>query len=406
MQDEPPHDGGQARAAGSILAAPSRSGLGNPTSQRMEAIGQFAGGIAHDFNNLLSVILTYSSFVRDALPAGEQARQDIEEVLDAARRATSLTQQLLAFSKGRPLQPRVLRLKPLILDMQRLLRRLIGEHIALFVRVEQPLWTVRMDASQLEQLLMNLAANARDAMPHGGELRIDVQNYLHDPGSPTGRFQTGPGEYVRIRVADTGHGMDAATQQRVFEPFFSTKGDGGTGLGLATCFAIVKQHEGAIHVRSTPGQGTVFEVLLPRSHRQRRASRVQTGEFELGSNQRILVVEDERPVRESVVRILGSSGYHVVQAGDGIEALEAFSARHAPDIDLVVTDVVMPRMSGPELIRRLRARAPLLPALFVTGHAPDARRRLGLLDTDTVMEKPIQPRRLLKRVQEALSAAA
>ncbi len=381
-------------------------GVQDHTASRLESIGRFAGGIAHDFNNLLSVILTYGEFIRGEVPAGSTAHEDVLEILDATRRATALTRQLLAYSRGRAIEPRVLRLKPLIEDMHRLLQRIIGEDIELEMMIERGLWRVRMDASQFEQLVLNLAANARDAMPSGGKLRIEAANTMLTAQPGRARYGTSPGAYVQIRVEDTGIGMTDEVVRRIFEPFFTTKAaDQGTGLGLATAFSVVKQAGGTIHVDSAPGCGTRFDILLPRCRRKRRASRVQTGEFDLGGHQRVLLVEDERPVRESIARLLGQSGYSVAQAENGVAALEALGRSTSEPFDLLVTDVVMPQMSGPELVRKVRKISPDLPVVFMTGYSTEALQRHGVHADEMVMHKPIAAKKLLKQVRSALLAA-
>jgi len=393
--------GAAKRIAGVVLDLSARKHLEEQLrqAQKMEAVGRLADGIAHDFNNLLTAILSFGSFAREALPAEDPIGLDIDEILKAGQRAQALTSQLLAFSRRKPVAPRVLNVNEVVEGTQRILRRLLGEDIQIIVQPANDLGNVRIDPDALEQVLLNLAVNARDAMPGGGTLTIKTTNASVDPMN-----SVAPGEYVEIAVIDTGTGMDAATQAQIFEPFFTTKEQGrGTGLGLATCYGIVHQAGGLIQVDSALGEGTTFHVLLPRIEEQaERRNQVRDPENILGSEV-ILIAEDDEQVRKIAARSLSLLGYTVIEAADGEEALEQYQ-RHDVGIDLLLTDIVMPRLGGKALAERLRDVRPTLPILFMTGHTT-----LGTVFDDPeseVLEKPFTPRALAQKVRRLLDARA
>lgn len=373
-------------------------------AQKMEAIGNLAGGIAHDFNNLLSVILGYSSLLLPTLGPDDKRRTGVEQIDRAGMRAAALTQQLLAFSRKQLLQPRLIKLGDVIAGVEILLRRLIGENIELTVRGSQEPGCVRADPSRVEQIIMNLAVNSRDAMPRGGKLIIETANQDLDQ-THAALIGAVPGPYVMLAVTDNGVGMDRATQARIFEPFFTTKEVGkGTGLGLATVFGIVRQSGGGISVDSEPGRGTTFRVYFPRAD--------ETGESErdyhypvlgaLEGSETILLVEDEEQVRTLVRAILQSYGYNVIEAQTGGDAL-LMSEKHAGAIDLLLTDVIMPHISGPQLAQRLSRL--VTKVLYMSGYTEDSMVRQGLIDSSVaLLQKPITPEALVRKVREVLDS--
>jgi signal transduction histidine kinase/DNA-binding response OmpR family regulator len=373
-------------------------------AQRMEAIGQLAGGVAHDFNNLLTVINSYADLVEEKLPPDDPLRGKVRQIGDAGSRAAGLTRQLLAFSRKQLLEPKRLELERVVGGVQKLLRRLIGEDVAIEVDQQPGLWSVLADQGQLEQVLMNLAVNARDAMPRGGRFAIALANSPHK-----GRSSDEPaldGDYVRLTVSDTGCGIAPEIRARIFEPFFTTKAEGqGTGLGLATVYGIVKQSGGELVVESEPGQGTTFRLYLPRAahvegskEAARRADDTPTSSRGEG----ILVVEDEAAVRELVARILGRAGYRVYTAANGREALRTFR-RHADEITLLLTDVVMPQMSGKELVDQLASDRPTLKVLYMSGYTGNVIARQGALEAGAqLLRKPFRGSTLLQKVREVL----
>jgi PAS domain S-box-containing protein len=378
-------------------------------SQRLEAVGQLAGGVAHDFNNLLTAITSYTHLLLDDTAPNDRRREDLLEIKKAADRATSLTRQLLAFSRKQVLQPRVLDVNVVVADLEKMLRRLIGEHIALVTDGRPALSRVHADPGQLEQVIVNLAVNARDAMPSGGTLRIATSNVEltaeHWRDHPD--VEAKPGRYVLIAVSDTGTGMDPATQARIFEPFFTTKGPGkGTGLGLATVYGIVKQSGGYIWVSSKLGAGATFRIYLPAVQQplERGEDGVVAADACNGSGT-ILLVEDEPGVRALARRVLEQAGYVVLAAADGLEA-EQLAAGHSGVLDLVITDVVMPNLGGTALVERLRAARPGLNVLFISGYPEGEIGRRALVGEGTsYLEKPFSPQVLRDRVRLALAAA-
>ncbi len=370
--------------------------------RKMEAIGRLAGGVAHDFNNILTVILGYAGFVGDELPEGGQVREDLRTVVDAAKRAERLVSQLLAFSRRRPVEPKILDIDELVEETARMLSRVLGEHIVLDTELGLGGWTTSMDPTAFDQVLMNLAVNARDAMPRGGSLTLTTRRVRADHvGANPARPGLVPGEYAVLSVSDTGTGMDELQQSRCFEPFFSTKPEGeGTGLGLATCMGLVKQAEGFIYVESTPGAGTTFSVYLRRADGGTRFEGPETVESPTGRGQgTVLVVEDLRGIREMARRTLRAQGYRVLTARDGKEALEVAAST---DLDLVITDVVMPHMGGVELVERLEERFPHLKIVFMSGFSDHPSTHLTEGSCKRFLTKPFEPSGLLAVVSETL----
>ena len=375
-------------------------------AQKMESIGQLAGGVAHDFNNLLSVIVSCAELSMDALPDEDPVRDDLAEIRRAANRGAQLTRQLLAFSRRQIMQPAVVDLSEIIGGMEPMLRRLIGEDITLVVRAGSLLRPVRVDPGQIEQAVMNLAVNARDAMPRGGRLSISTENVDVDPAASLRHRDLAPGPYVMVRATDTGCGMEPQVLERMFEPFFTTKERGkGTGLGLATVYGIVRQSGGDIHVTSRPGEGSVFEIYLPQAVGQRVERPVERIADSLSTGtETVLVVEDEDPVRRAVERILAAAGYTVLTASSGGEALRV-CARYTSHIHLLLTDVVMPGMGGKELVEQLQVDRPGVASLYMSGYTDDAIVRHGTLEPGTqFIGKPFSAAELTAKVRQVLDA--
>jgi two-component system cell cycle sensor histidine kinase/response regulator CckA len=365
--------------------------------QKMEAIGQLAGGVAHDFNNLLLAVRGYSDLALQSVGDNPAAREDIHRIQDAADRAGELTRRLLAFSRKQVLQPTVFDLNDAVLDLEPILRRLIGEHIEIETSLDPSGVHVRADASQIQQVLMNLAVNARDAMPDGGTLTIETGR----GDAPAG---ANPGRHAIVRVKDTGHGMDAATRSHVFEPFFTTKEEGkGTGLGLATVYGIVTQSGGVVTLESEPGLGSEFEVYLPAVEGPVTPRRPRSSGHVEGGTETILVTEDDAAVHELLVRILEGRGYRVLGARDADGALR-ISRAHGGSIDLLVTDVVLPGMSGPKLAAAMRAANPALRVLYISGYAWDTFKKDGVRPGEPFLRKPFSSLELARRVRETLDA--
>jgi signal transduction histidine kinase len=372
-------------------------------AQRMEAIGRLAGGVAHDFNNLLTVIRSRTEFLRSGLPAADPGRREADMVLEAATRAATLTRQLLVFSRGQVLQPAVLDLNTVVRDLESMLRRMVGERIALRAVLAPALGAVKADQAQVEQVIMNLVVNARDAMPEGGRLTIETANIDLDEAYCRSRVDSRPGPHVMLAVSDTGVGMDAETQAHLFEPFFTTKEpDRGTGLGLAVVYGAVKQNGAFIEVFSKPGRGTSVEVFFPRATGAAPAGGGARGfEGPLQGSETVLLVEDQEPVRLVARDILQRHGYTVLEATHGGEAL-AILERRAEDIALVVTDIVMPHMGGPEMIRRMAARNPRMKVLYMSGYSDETLDYTGL--GAAFVEKPFSPEIFARKVRELLDA--
>ncbi|MGB8672852.1 MAG: PAS domain S-box protein [Candidatus Acidiferrales bacterium] len=376
-------------------------------AQKMEAVGRLAGGIAHDFNNLLMVIQGYADLLTERLPSGDPLRRNAEQIQAASQRATSLTRQLLAFSRKQILAPKVLNVQTVVADMEKILRRLIGEDIALETSSAADLGLVKADRSQIEQVILNLAVNARDAMPQGGRITIETANVELDASFSHPPAVLAPGRYVMLAVTDNGCGMDAATQAHIFEPFFTTKEKGkGTGLGLATVYGIVKQTGGYVWVYSEPGRGTSFKIYLPRIEDEVPAgvspSRPEEKALARGT-ETILLVEDEKGVRDLTREYLQMSGYSVLDAEDGHTALE-LAALHSGPIDLLMTDVVMPGISGRELSDRVAKIRPGIKVLFMSGYTDQAVVHHGILETNAVLlQKPFTLLALAAKLRELLA---
>jgi PAS domain S-box-containing protein len=373
-------------------------------SQKMEAVGRLAGGVAHDFNNMLSVILSFTSLALDELPPDSSVRADLQEVLRAGERSRELTKQILAFSRKQLLAPQILDPNASLRALEPMLRRLIGEDVQLKLTLDPQLGRVRADPNQLEQVLMNLAVNARDAMPRGGMLTIETMNVELDQQYTKTHLETTPGPHVMIAVTDTGVGMDHATQARVFEPFFTTKGPGeGTGLGLSTVFGIVKQSGGSIWLYSEPGRGTTFKIYFPRSDEREVTTSARPVPARSLGNETILLVEDEAMLRNLVASILRRAGYQVLVAARPSEAL-SLAQSHAGHIDLLFTDVVMPEFTGKQLAEKILAMRPTIRVLYMSGYTENTIVHHGVLDEGIVfLPKPLTPDAVLDKVRTALS---
>ncbi len=384
-------------------------------SQKMEAIGRMAGGVAHDFNNLLTAVAGYAQLAQEDLESLESnpsaithLRRDLDAIGQASERATSITAQLLAFSRRQVLQPRVLQLNAVLEDMDKMIRRLIGDHIELLTFFDDESSPIKADPVQIQQVLINLVLNSRDAMPNGGKITFETRNVDLRQGR-AGRYDTiRSGKYVLLTVNDDGFGMDTQTQAHVFEPFFTTKEKGkGTGLGLSTVYGIIKQTGGNIEVESVLGEGTTFEIYFPVASDEEVPEAEKVAAAQSGSlhgTETLLLVEDEEMVRILGTRILGSHGYLVLEAGDGEEALEVCKCHEGP-IDLLVTDVVMPAMNGRELAQRLATVIPAAAVLFISGYTGGALVEQGVLQDGTnFLQKPFSPHRLVQKVREVLDA--
>jgi two-component system cell cycle sensor histidine kinase/response regulator CckA len=376
-------------------------------AQKMEAIGRLAGGVAHDFNNLLMVIKGHTELLLNAFPHSNQATRKIEQIDRAADRATSLTRQLLAFSRMQVLQPRAMNLNDVVEGMGKLIPRLIGEDIELVIRASADLGTIRADASQMEQVILNLAVNARDAMPGGGRLLIETSNAELDHVYNNARPTVQPGSYVLLAVTDSGTGMDPETQALIFEPFFTTKEQGkGTGLGLATVYGVVKQSGGFIWVYSEIGKGTSFKIYLPRVDQpaEKTGSTEPAAEAPRGT-ETVLLAEDERDVREVAREFLESGGYTVIEARDGAEALR-LAAQNPGGIDLLVTDMVMPGMTGPQLAGRLQEQLSGLGVIYMSGYSEHAAAEAAQSDSSVrLLTKPFSRSAMLRAAREVLGVA-
>jgi PAS domain S-box-containing protein len=378
-------------------------------SQKMEAVGRLAGGIAHDFNNLLMVISGYSEFLLERLSTEPDLRAPAQEIASAADRASSLTRQLLAFSRKQMLAPKIVNLNLVVTENIKMLNRMIGEDIDLVMVPASNLWPVRADAGQIEQVIMNLAVNARDAMPSGGKLTIESSNVMFDDEYSRFHAPLRPGDYVMLAISDTGGGMDADTQSHIFEPFFTTKGPKGTGLGLSTVYGIVKQSGGYIWVYSEVGKGTTFKIYLPRvaatgEALPQVAVPVDTRVAEPGT-ETILLVEDEANLRYLARQYLEKQGYRVVEAADGAVAMQ-IAVAHEGVIHLLLTDVIMPGMNGRELAQRISEIRPNVKVLYMSGYTENVVGQNGMLDSGVrLLQKPFNLRDLKSKVREVLDAS-
>jgi PAS domain S-box-containing protein len=375
-------------------------------AQKMEAVGRLAAGVAHDFNNLLTAILGTTDLMIEDLPADHPNREGLLDIRGAAERAAVLTRQLLTFSRQQVVSPRVLRLNELITDLVKLLRRLLGEDVTIATALTPDCGPVKADPGQLEQVIVNLSVNARDAMPNGGRLMLETKNVHLDGDYPTERVTIPAGRYVMLAVSDTGTGMDAKTKARIFEPFFTTKPVGkGTGLGLATVYGVVQQSGGYIWLYTEPGHGTSFKIYLPRVDAvETEAAAEASLAGALDGSETVLVTEDEEAVRQIIEKALDAHGYRVLSARDGAEALERASV-YAGQIDLLVTDVVMPDMNGRELARRLVETRPNLRTLYLSGYTDDATLHRGVLQQGVAfLQKPFSLRMLARKVREVIEA--
>jgi PAS domain S-box-containing protein len=369
-------------------------------SQRLETVGQLAGGIAHDFNNLLAVILNCADFVQEDVPEDSPVHEDVLEIRRAAERAAALTRQLLVFSRRDVVLPTVLDVNGAVAEAEKLLRRTIGEHVALSTGLGDAVWPVMADQGQLEQVLVNLAVNARDAMPSGGRLIIETENVVLDDEAARTYSELASGRYVQLSVTDTGTGMPPEVAARAFDPFFTTKPTGqGTGLGLATIYGIVKSAGGHVFIYSEPGHGTAVKIYLPAADEEADAAVPLAAEpVPAGAGETILLVEDEHGVRESTKRILERNGYNVVTATNGVEALAICDESAA--IDLVLTDVVMPEMSGKELALEIAERHKGTKVLYMSGYTDQ---QIAFSEAGSLIEKPFKSDVLLRRIDDTLN---
>jgi two-component system cell cycle sensor histidine kinase/response regulator CckA len=365
-------------------------------SQRMEAVGRLAGGVAHDFNNLLMIITGYSQILLDTMHAGDPARDDLEQVVKAAERATDLTRQLLAFSRRQMVKPAMLNLNVLVQDMDRMLRRVMGEDIDLVTILAPGLKTIQADPGQLEQVILNVAVNARDAMPNGGRLTLETANVQVTEETEGKQVALPAGQYVTLCISDTGFGMDAQIQSRVFEPFFTTK-DEGTGLGLSTSYGIIKQSGGEIWVDSKLGDGTSFWIYLPTVEQPPDALDVALESPLLRGTETILLVEDEEGVRRVLETMLKRHGYQVLSSGSSADAL-ALGARHTGEIHLLITDVIMPGMSGRRMAEHMLTERPGMRVLFVSGYGE----ALEAQPNTAFLQKPFKTEDLALKIREVL----
>src|SRR5258705_5421613 len=372
-------------------------------SQKMEAVGQLAVGVADDFNNILTAIVGYTDLLAAELANNVRQLEDLEEIRKAARRAAALTRQLLAFSRKQVLEPRIIDVNSVVLNLDKMLRSLISENIELKTDLADNLGAARADPNQIEQVIMNLAINARDAMPDGGTVTIETGNVTLDDAYAAQHVSVIPGEYVMLAVSDTGCGMDAKTQSRIFEPFFTTKPAGrGTGLGLSTVYGIVKQSGGNIWLYSEPNEGTVFKIYLPRVSLDVGVAAVAKAPSIRGGTETVLIVEDDAQIQQLVLEVLAEKGYNVLVSSNGLEALQLLSSLSAP-LDLILTDVVMAQMCGRELAERAASIKPDTKVLFMSGYTNDAIVRHGVLDSGTwFIQKPFAADALAARVREVL----
>jgi two-component system cell cycle sensor histidine kinase/response regulator CckA len=380
-------------------------------SQKMQAVGQLAGGVAHDFNNVLTAIIGYSDLLLANHRPTDPSFQDLMQIKQNANRAAGLVRQLLAFSRRQTMRPQMLQLGDVLSDLSTgLLKRIIGETVSLDVKHGRDLWPVRADLNQFEQAIVNLAVNARDAMPNGGKLSITTRNITREDCAEFGEKLLAPAEYVLVEVRDTGEGIAPNLLDKIFEPFFTTKEVGkGTGLGLSTVYGIVKQTGGYIFADSAMGEGSVFRIFLPRhmpapADTAKQAVEAEPRGADLTGRGTVLLVEDEVAVRAFAARALASRGYQVVEAGSGVEALSAIE-RNGGDVDLVVSDVVMPEMDGPTLLRELRQKRPDMKVIFISGYAEEAfKKNLPEGERFTFLPKPFSLKDLVAAVKETMAS--
>jgi signal transduction histidine kinase/DNA-binding response OmpR family regulator len=375
-------------------------------SQKLESIGQLAGGVAHDFNNILTVIQGYSEAILNSLPATSVLRSDVDEILKASQRAANLTRQLLIFSRKHVVQPQVMDINQIVKELKRMLGRLIGEHITFIIEPSNNLGCIKADPGQIEQVIMNLVINARDAMPEGGRLTVSTSNEFIDSESSALRPNLAPGMYVVLTVSDTGCGMSKEIQERIFEPFFTTKEKGrGTGLGLSTVYGIVIESGGIIEVESALGHGTVFRVYFPFTAEMASSNGTQTDTQELrGGQELILIAEDEPPLRVFIAKILGQAGYRTVVVDSGLQALELIEQENLVP-DLVLTDVVMPDMNGTEMIGRLLQRIPGQKFLYMSGYSDAMVVQHQIVNSGLpLIQKPFTQKDLVQRIQQLLKS--
>jgi two-component system cell cycle sensor histidine kinase/response regulator CckA len=375
-------------------------------AQKMEAVGRLAGGIAHDFNNVLSVILSYGELMRAELMPDDPMRDDVDEVIKAGKRAADLTRQLLMFSRQQVLEPKILDLNEVLAGMDKMLRRLLGEGVEMICLPAQRLGKVKVDPSSIEQVIVNLVVNARDAMPAGGRLTVETANAILDAERVREYGGSKSGSHVMLSVSDTGIGMDEATQARLFEPFFTTKDkEKGSGLGLSTVFGVTQQSGGFVRVHSEPGLGAQFKVYLPSVEGSASVAQSLAPPATLLGSETILLVDDEDPVRLVARGILQRHGYNVLEARNAGEALLICEKRAGDVIHLLLSDVVMPQMTGPELARRLVELRPEMRVLCMSGYTDDSIVRLGVLEAEVAyLQKPITPLTLARKVREVLDA--
>lgn len=374
--------------------------------QNMESIGQLAGGVAHDFNNMLTAIRGYAELALGHLPANNPGHEDIRGIMQAADRATTLTRQLLTFARRQRINPRIINLNTLIEELDRLLRRLIPEHIEIALRLAPGLLPIRADPGQIEQVLINLVANARDAMLGGGLLTIETANVILDHRYALSHLDIAPGRYVLLTVSDTGVGMAAEVQRHAFEPFFTTKEPGkGTGLGLSTCYGIAKQHGGTIWIYSEEGHGTVIKVYLPEAAEAAAPAMPPVREQVAQGSETLLLVEDEDAVRALVARLLRTNGYTVLEAANGIEALQIAEAHRPAPLHLLLTDMIMPRMGGTETAEQIRLLYPAIKVLFMSGYTEHpTMQNHTIISSNLLLQKPFTSAELARRIRELLDA--
>ncbi|MCK4923990.1 MAG: response regulator, partial [Spirochaetes bacterium] len=371
-------------------------------SQKMEAIGRLAGGIAHDFNNALTAIMGYSDIIAKDAEVKDKHRSYIDEIKKSAERAATLTQQLLAFSRKQIMQPKVLNLNTMLKNTKNMLQRMIGEDITFRLQTATPIDMIKVDPGKIEQVVINLAVNARDAMPNGGILEVETKNIFLDHAFCEMHKGADPGNYVLLSVHDTGKGIDNETMKHIFEPFFTTKEIGkGTGLGLATVYGIVRQSGGYIDVQSQEGSGTTVAIYLPRVDKVPETVEKHESKVAEGKNETILFVEDDDMVRNMVAAVLEQYGYNVIEAENGSVAMKR--CEQEDKIHLMITDVVMPGISGPDLVRQIITIQPEMKVLYISGYTDDAIVHHGVLDENTpFLQKPFTPQKLALKVQELL----